>query len=51
MTCRRLSRWVAARGVFVGATVVRGSDWKWGNQDGERVVREGGREEVGIGSE
>ena len=23
-----------ARGVFVGARVVRGRDWRWGDQDG-----------------
>ena len=32
--CRYLSRRVPARGVFPGATVVRGPDWRWGDQDG-----------------
>ena len=35
------SRCVRARGIFSGATVVRGFDWKWKNQDGKR---ERGRE-------
>lgn len=26
---------VMARGIFEGAEVVRGPDWKWGNQDGK----------------
>lgn len=26
---------IAARGIFVGAKVVRGPDWDWGAQDGE----------------
>ena len=26
---------VEARGIFVGARVVRGPDWDWGDQDGE----------------
>jgi len=25
---------VEARGIFVGAVVVRGPDWDWGDQDG-----------------
>ena len=25
---------VEARGIFVGARVVRGPDWDWGDQDG-----------------
>ena len=32
--CRYLSRRVWARGVFVGARVVRGRDWRWNDQDG-----------------
>ena len=32
--CRYQSGRVAARGVFVGARVVRGGDWRWGDQDG-----------------
>ena len=32
--CRYQSGRVAARGVFPGATVVRGEDWRWGDQDG-----------------
>ena len=34
MRCRYQSRHVVARGVFVGARVVRGRDWRWGDQDG-----------------
>jgi len=26
---------VEARGIFVGARVVRGPDWDWGDQDGK----------------
>ena len=33
-----------ARGIFPGATVVRGFDWKWKNQDG-KGERDGGRVE------
>ena len=40
MQCRYQSSRVVARGVFVGARVVRGRDWKWGDQDGG-VGREG----------
>ena len=36
--CRYLSRRVCARGIFPGATVVRGRDWKWANQDGELIT-------------
>lgn len=32
--CRYLSHCVPARGVFPGATVIRGHDWRWGDQDG-----------------
>ena len=32
--CRYTSRRVPARGVFPGATVVRGRDWRWSDQDG-----------------
>ena len=32
--CRYTSRRVPARGVFPGATVVRGHDWRWSDQDG-----------------
>ena len=32
--CRYQSGCVAARGVFVGARVVRGGDWRWSDQDG-----------------
>lgn len=30
---------VEAKGMFVGAEVVRGHDWKWGYQDGESYGR------------
>ena len=26
---------IEARGIFLGAEVVRGHDWRWGNQDGK----------------
>ena len=32
---RKGSRKVEAIGIFPGATVIRGPDWQWGNQDGE----------------
>jgi len=32
---RKGSRKVEAVGIFPGATVIRGPDWQWGNQDGE----------------
>ncbi|CAI8033700.1 E3 ubiquitin-protein ligase MIB2 [Geodia barretti] len=32
--CRYLSGRVGARGLFVGARVVRGRDWRWSDQDG-----------------
>ena len=34
MQCRYKSSHVSARGVFVGARVVRGGDWRWSDQDG-----------------
>ena len=35
---RSTSRKVESLGIFPGATVVRGRDWKWGNQDGEKTL-------------
>ena len=32
---RKGCRKVEAIGIFPGATVVRGRDWSWGNQDGK----------------
>jgi len=32
---RKGSRKIEAIGIFPGATVIRGPDWQWGNQDGE----------------
>ena len=29
---------VEARGIFVGARVVRGPDWDWGDQDGRYQI-------------
>ena len=29
---------IKAKGIFPGALVVRGMDWKWGDQDGERHI-------------
>jgi len=34
---RKGSRKVEAIGIFPGATVIRGPDWQWGNQDGELI--------------
>ena len=31
---RALSKRLQARGMFPGAHIVRGHDWRWGNQDG-----------------
>ncbi|CAI8023106.1 E3 ubiquitin-protein ligase mib1 [Geodia barretti] len=36
---RRDSRKVVLRGAFPGSHVVRGTDWKWGNQDGGAGTR------------
>lgn len=27
---------IPLKGIFIGAKVVRGPDWEWGNQDGGR---------------
>ena len=27
---------IQLKGIFVGASVIRGPDWEWGNQDGNR---------------
>lgn len=32
------ARKVEARGIFPGAEVVRGHDWRWGDQDGKRSI-------------
>jgi len=32
---RKESRKVEAIGIFPGATVIRGPDWQWADQDGE----------------
>ena len=32
--CRAESRRIPAKGLFVGAVVVRGVDWRWKDQDG-----------------
>lgn len=29
---------IQAKGIFVGAHVVRGYDWDWGNQDGKQLL-------------
>ena len=36
MSCRAGAKRVEAKGVFVGAEVVRGPHWRFGDQDGER---------------
>ena len=35
---RKVSKKISARGLFPEAKVVRGQDWIWGNQDGERAT-------------
>lgn len=35
---RKGSQKCELRGIFVGAKVVRGYNWEWGNQDGEGIV-------------
>lgn len=35
---RKISKKISARGLFPDAKVVRGQDWIWGNQDGERAT-------------
>ena len=37
---RKISKKISARGLFPEAKVVRGQDWIWGNQDGERATLE-----------
>lgn len=32
---RMLTRRVMSQGMFPGAVVVRGADWRWGDQDGQ----------------
>lgn len=27
---------ISLKGIFIGAKVIRGPDWEWGNQDGGR---------------
>ena len=39
MSSRLEGERVAVRGIFAGARVSRGHDWKWGNQDGELFVQ------------
>ena len=36
---RSMSCWVQARGIFPGAKVVRGHDWRWGSQDGKQFCQ------------
>ena len=36
VSCRAGAERVEAKGVFVGAEVVRGPNWRFGDQDGER---------------
>lgn len=30
---------ISLKGIFIGAKVVRGPDWEWGNQDGGRGIK------------
>ena len=36
VSCRAGAKRVEAKGVFVGAEVVRGPNWRFGDQDGEK---------------
>ena len=38
MAPRRSARKVVAKGLFQDATVVRGHDWEWDNQDGKNRI-------------
>jgi E3 ubiquitin-protein ligase mind-bomb len=29
---------IPLKGIFIGAKVIRGPDWEWGNQDGGRGI-------------
>ena len=37
MSCRAGAKRVEAKGVFVGAEVVRGPHWRFGDQDGKKL--------------
>lgn len=36
LTPRKNCTKVPLKGIFIGAKVIRGPDWEWGNQDGGR---------------
>ena len=38
VSCRAGAKRVEAKGVFVGAEVVRGPHWRFGDQDGEKYA-------------
>ena len=37
VSCRAGAKRVEARGLFIGAVVVRGPHWRFGDQDGEKL--------------
>lgn len=39
MTPREGCTKISLKGIFIGAKVVRGPDWEWGNQDGGRGIK------------
>ena len=39
MAPRKSARMVVAKGLFPNATVVRGHDWEWDNQDGKNRIK------------
>ena len=40
MAPRKSARKVVAKGLFQDATVMRGRDWKWDNQDGKNRIEQ-----------
>ena len=41
MAARRNTRKVVAKGLFPDATVMRGHDWEWDDQDGKNIIMRG----------
>lgn len=39
MTPREDCTKISLKGIFIGAKVIRGPDWEWGNQDGGRGTK------------
>lgn len=46
MSARENCTKIPLQGIFIGATVVRGPDWEWGNQDGGRGKNEKKKPEI-----